>query len=104
MVGGGRRRALPRWEAASAGRPAVASAGRPAAASAGRPVGSRQELGKMGKMGKKRGGGEGLGGSAGQLQLFAGMDSAWASCEARFELPNSAWLRALFCMRPALLS
>jgi hypothetical protein len=52
VVGGGRRRRLhgvrrplPRW--------AAASAGRPAAASAGRPVGSRQVLGKMGKWGRK---------------------------------------------------
>jgi hypothetical protein len=57
-----------------------------------------------GKWERKRGGGGGLGGARGQLQYSAGMDSAWASCEARFELLNSAWLRGIICMRPAVLS
>jgi hypothetical protein len=31
-----------------------------------------------------------------------GMDSAWLSCEARFELHNRAWLRGYFRMRWAV--
>jgi hypothetical protein len=37
------------------------------------------------------------------LQCFAGMESAWARCEARFELRSRAWLRAIFCMTSAVL-
>jgi hypothetical protein len=36
---------------------------------------------------------------AGFPRSFAGMDSAWLSCEARFELHNRAWLRGYICIR-----
>jgi hypothetical protein len=47
--------------------------------------------------------GWGSGGGAGQLQCLVGMDSARLSCEARFELRNPAWLRAIFRMSATLL-
>jgi hypothetical protein len=41
----------------------------------------------------------GVGGLGVSATRFCGMDSAWLSCEARFELHNRAWLRSLFRMR-----
>jgi hypothetical protein len=52
---------------------------------------------------EKRGGGALVGTREGLLQFFAGMNSAWLSCEARFEILNPAWLRAIFRIRSAVL-
>jgi hypothetical protein len=70
----------------------------------GRRARGRRDRRRWGKWERKRGGGGGLVGARGQLQYSAGMDSAWASGEARFELRNSVWLRGIFYMRPAMLN
>jgi hypothetical protein len=48
--------------------------------------------------------GLGSGGARGSATYFAGLASAWASCEARLELRNSAWLRDVFRMSSAVPS
>jgi hypothetical protein len=56
----------------------------------------------MGGHGASGGGGALARAAMAPLQCSAGTSSAWAGCEARFQLLNPAWLRDVFGMRWAL--
>jgi hypothetical protein len=63
---------------------------------------TEREVGENGGSGAR--GASARGASDGTFEAFCGMNSTELTCEARFELPNPAWLSSLFRMRSAVLS